>query len=108
VWEIKYAVNQGAQPANVAPRPNHCAYATSAVPGDIQYYAESGAAGQAAIAAMDEPAVGVEALAVEAAAALLIILVAGENAATSITRPAVTNSDALPHARLRWTLLDAI
>ena len=107
VWAIKYAVHQEIQPANVAPRPNHCAYATSAVPGDIQYYAETGAAGQAAIAAMDEPAVGVEAHAVEAAAALQIILVAGENAATSIARPAVTNTDASAHAHLKWMPLDA-
>ena len=107
VWEIKSAVHQGIQVVNAAPRPNHCAYAISAVPEDIQYFVEIGVADREHIAAMEEPAAGTETRAVEAAAALQIILAAGENAATSTTGPVVTNTDASTHARLRWMPLDA-
>ena len=107
VWEIKYVVHQEIQPVNAAPRPNHCAYVISAVPGDIQYFVVIGVADQAPIAAMEEPAAGTETHAVEVAAALQIISAAGENAATSTTGPVVTNTDASNRAHLRWMPLDA-
>ena len=90
----KICCSQEIQPVNVAPRPNHCAYAISAVPGDTQYFVVIGVADQAPIAAMEEPAAGTETHAVEVAAALQVISAAGENAATSTARPVVTNTDA--------------
>ena len=68
---------------------------------------ELGVAGQAPIAAMEEPAAGTETHAVEVAAVLQIIRAAGENAVTSTARPVVTNTDAWTHAHLRWMPLDA-
>ena len=77
------------------------------MPGNTQYFVELGVAGQAPIAAMEEPAAGTETHAVEVAAVLQIIRAAGENAVTSTARPVVTNTDAWTHAHLRWMPLDA-
>ena len=107
VWETKYAVRQEIQPVDAAPRPNHCAYVISAVPGDSQYFVEIGVVDQAPIVAMEEPAAGIEIHVVEAAAAPQIILAAEESAATSTTGPVVTNTDASNPAHLRWMPLDA-